>query len=126
MLELIPIEIIEKRIFLLRGHKIMLDRDLAELYGVSTKRLNEQVKRNQGRFPKDFMFKLSKNEADELVAICDRFNTMKHSTVDRRQSLFLFPLPQIRMLPIFSKLPLRLFEFLFTVSGCFFQRLQHH
>lgn len=59
----------------------MLDRDLAFLYEVSTKRLNEQVKRNLRRFPEDFMFQLTKFEKDELVAICDRFNALKHSTV---------------------------------------------
>jgi hypothetical protein len=58
----------------------MIDRDLAELYSVSTKRLNEAVKRNWRRFPEDFMFKLSKTERDELVAICDRFSILKHST----------------------------------------------
>ena len=58
----------------------MMDRDLAELYNVSTKRLNEQVKRNNERFPEDFMFKLAKNEKDELVAKCDRFKTLKHSS----------------------------------------------
>jgi len=59
----------------------MLDRDLAQLYGVTTKRLNEQTRRNIKRFPEDFMFQLTKIEKDELVAICDRFNSMKHSTV---------------------------------------------
>ena len=59
----------------------MIDRDIAELYGVETKRLNEQVKRNIERFPADFMFALNKAEKDELVANCDRFNTLKHSTV---------------------------------------------
>ena len=54
--ELIPKEMIERKILLIRGHKVMLDRDLAELYGASTKRLNEQVKRNKKRFPEDFMF----------------------------------------------------------------------
>lgn len=53
---------IERRIYLLRGQKVMLDRDLAEMYGVSTKRLNEQVKRNPKRFPADFMFQLNKKE----------------------------------------------------------------
>ena len=59
----------------------MLDRDLAELYGVATKRLNEQVKRNVERFPSTFMFQLSSNEMRELVANCDRFKSMKHSSV---------------------------------------------
>jgi uncharacterized protein Yka (UPF0111/DUF47 family) len=60
----------------------MLDRDLAELYGVETKRLNEQVKRNSERFPLDFMFQLKNEEKDELVAKCDRLNNMKHSHVN--------------------------------------------
>ena len=59
----------------------MLDRDLAKLYGVGTKRLNEAVKRNLKRFPADFMFKLDKTETNQLVANCDRFKTLKHSTI---------------------------------------------
>ncbi|MDI6752097.1 MAG: ORF6N domain-containing protein [bacterium] len=62
----VPIERIESKIFLIRGQKVMLDRDLAELYGVPTKRLNEQVKRNIKRFPEDFMFQLTKEEANSL------------------------------------------------------------
>ena len=57
-----------------------IDRDLASLYQVQTKRLNEQVKRNSGRFPAEFCFKLSDKEKDELVANCDRFKTLKHSS----------------------------------------------
>ncbi len=72
---------IENKILVIRGQQVMLDRDLAELYGVETKRLNEQVRRNIERFPEDFMFTLNKTEKDEVVANCDRFNTMKHSTV---------------------------------------------
>ena len=64
---LIPVARIERRIFLLRGEKVMLDRDLAELYGVETKALNQAVKRNIERFPADFMFQVSKGEAD-LIA----------------------------------------------------------
>lgn len=59
---LIPIEIIENKIYLIRGAKVMLDSDLANLYGVSIKRLNEQVKRNLKRFPSDFMFQLNEKE----------------------------------------------------------------
>jgi len=59
-------ERIESRILLIRGHKVMLDADLAELYGVTTKRLNEQVKRNRERFPADFMFQLSVEETENL------------------------------------------------------------
>ena len=75
------IDSIRSRIFTIRGIQVMLDRDLAELYGVPTKRLNEQVRRNAERFPDDFMFHLSKSEMSELVANCDRFNKMKHSSV---------------------------------------------
>jgi hypothetical protein len=62
----------ETLIFQFRGLKVMIDADLADLYDVPTKRLKEQVKRNIGRFPDDFMFELTKNEKDELVANCDR------------------------------------------------------
>ncbi|MDD5450051.1 MAG: ORF6N domain-containing protein [Candidatus Omnitrophica bacterium] len=61
-----PEEIIEQKIFMIRGHRVMLDRDLARLYGVSTKRLNEQVKRNIKRFPDDFMFQLTWDEVKSL------------------------------------------------------------
>lgn len=72
-------EIIQQKIFLIRGKRVMLDRDLAELYGVSTKRLNEQVKRNFKRFPEDFMFKLTLEEKNGLVANCDRLKVLKFS-----------------------------------------------
>ena len=71
---------IENRIFTIREQKVMIDRDLAELYGVETKRLNEAVKRNIARFPAEFMFRLNGNELLELVAICDRFKILKHSS----------------------------------------------
>lgn len=73
---------IENRILTLRGKQVMIDRDLAELYGVETKRLNEQVRRNVERFPEHFRFQLSNQEKDELVANCDRFNGLKHSSVN--------------------------------------------
>ena len=59
---LIPTERIESKIYFIRGQKVMIDSDLAVLYGVSTARLNEQVKRNSQRFPGDFMFQLTKKE----------------------------------------------------------------
>lgn len=59
---LVPLAIIEKRIFLIRGKKVMLDKDLARLYGVETKALNQAVKRNIDRFPEDFMFSLTREE----------------------------------------------------------------
>jgi hypothetical protein len=63
---LIPIERIERAILLIRGQKVMLDTDLAALYGVTTGRLNEQVRRNRERFPEDFMFQLTEEEAKAL------------------------------------------------------------
>jgi len=63
---IIPVEMIERKIYLLRGHKVMLDNDLAELYGVETKRLNEQVRRNLKRFPDDFMLQLPEEESESL------------------------------------------------------------
>lgn len=71
---LIPIERIERTILIIRGQRVMLDADLAELYGVTTKRLNEQVKRNSDRFPEDFMFQLNQKEADFLRS---QFATLK-------------------------------------------------
>jgi hypothetical protein len=65
---IIPLEIIEKRVFLIRGQKVMFDRHLAELYGVPTMRLNEAVKRNLKRFPSDFMFQLTEEENDSLIS----------------------------------------------------------
>lgn len=64
--EIIPQYIIEQKIFLIRGQKVMLDRDLAVLYGVETKILNKAVRRNSDRFPPDFMFQLTKSEFDNL------------------------------------------------------------
>jgi hypothetical protein len=75
----IPIERIEQSIIFLRGEKVMLDADLAVLYGVSTKRLNEQVKRNRDRFPEDFMFQLTEKEKAEVVANCDHLAKLKYS-----------------------------------------------
>ena len=72
---------VESRIMSIREKQIMIDRDLAELYGVETKRLNEAVKRNIERFPERFRFQLTKEEMAELVANCDQFNSLKHSTV---------------------------------------------
>lgn len=59
-------QVFERRIYLVRGQRVMLDSDLAEIYEVPTKRLNEQVRRNLGRLPKDFMFRLTREEAENL------------------------------------------------------------
>ncbi|MBL4656840.1 MAG: ORF6N domain-containing protein [Flavobacteriales bacterium] len=77
--ELIPVEKIDRSILLIRGHKVMLDVDLALIYGVNTKRLNEQVKRNSERFPPDFMFQLTTEEKEQVVANCDHLGNLKFS-----------------------------------------------
>ena len=69
------------KIMFIRGERVMVDTDLAQLYGVTTKRLNEQRRRNSKRFPKHFMFELTKDEKTELVAKCDRLQKLKHSSV---------------------------------------------
>jgi hypothetical protein len=76
---MIPVGKIEHRIYLIRGCKVIVDADLAELYGVPTKRLNEQVKRNSERFPADFMFQLDVEEKAQLVANCDHLEKLKYS-----------------------------------------------
>ena len=62
----VPVEVIERRIYLIRAQKVMLDSDLARLYQVETSNLNKAVKRNLNRFPRDFMFQLSQEEAQSL------------------------------------------------------------
>jgi phage regulator Rha-like protein len=74
---LISLEIIERKIYLIRNVKVMLDSDLAILYGVPAKRLNEQVKRNIKRFPPDFMFQLSENETKRLSGLRSQIATLK-------------------------------------------------
>lgn len=69
-------------IFELRGYKVMIDADLASLYESETKKLKQQVRRNQDRFPDDFMFELTLDEKEQLVTNCDRFNNLKHSSVN--------------------------------------------
>ncbi len=78
--KLIPQKLIEEKILMIRGHKVMLDKDLAELYSVPTKRLNEQVRRNIKRFPEDFMFILTRLEKEEVVANCDHLKSLKFSS----------------------------------------------
>ena len=74
MKELVPVERITSKIYLIRGQKVMLDRDLAELYGVETRVLKQAVKRNLSRFPSDFMFRLSQAEQESLRS---QFVTLK-------------------------------------------------
>jgi hypothetical protein len=79
-LTILPQKIIEERIFHFRNTQVMIDRDLAEFYGVETKKLNQQVKRNIERFPEEFRFQLNSDEKNELVTNCDRFESLKHSS----------------------------------------------
>ena len=75
-------ETIENRIIAIRGEKVLIDGDVAEIYGVETKRVNEAVKNNLDKFPEDYLFELSQEEKDELVEKFDRFNRLKHSTAN--------------------------------------------
>lgn len=84
MKSLVPIEVIEKKILLINGQKMMLDSDLAALYGVTTKRLNEQVRRNLKRFPPDFMYQLSQEEFESLRS---HFATLKTGRGKHRKYL---------------------------------------
>ena len=79
---IIPEESVKSKIFTIREVQVMLDNDLAKLYDVKTKRLNEQVKRNIDRFPEDFMFQLTSSEKNELVAKCDHLQNLKFSSTN--------------------------------------------
>ncbi len=76
---IIPTEVISQKIFIIRGVKVMLDFDLAEIYQVTTKVLNQAVKRNIARFPPDFVFKLSNREKTEVVTNCDHLSNLRFS-----------------------------------------------
>ena len=76
---LIPVEQAEETILFIRGQNVILDADLARLYGTTTKRLNEQVKQNRERFPENFMFQLTTEEKAEVVANCDHLSSLKYS-----------------------------------------------
>jgi len=75
----IPDEIIINKIIVLRDLKVMIDKDLAELYGITTKQLNQQVKRNLKRFPEDFMFQIKQEEKDEIILNFEHLNSLKFS-----------------------------------------------
>lgn len=77
----VELELISEIILDIRGQRLILDRDLAALYGVTTKAFNQAVKRNEARFPADFRVRLTKSEKSELVTKCDRFEALKHSSV---------------------------------------------
>ena len=94
-LELIAAPAIEKRIFVVRGRQVMLDEDLADLYGVETKRLVEQVKRNIERFPADFMFQLDETE---MAALRSQIATSKSGRGGRRYAPYVFTEQGVAML----------------------------
>ena len=75
---------IQQRILLIRGEKVIVDADLAEAYGVTTKALNQAIRRNLHRFPEDFMFQLTKQEKLEVVTNCDHLQKLKYSPVNPR------------------------------------------
>jgi hypothetical protein len=87
-------EIIERKIFLIRGHRVMLDRDLAELYGVETRVLNQAVRRNDDRFPEDFMFQLTR---EETVSLRSQFVTLKRGQ-HRKYATYVFTEQGVAML----------------------------
>lgn len=91
----VSVQFIERRIYLIRGHKVMIDIDLAELYGVSTRELNQQVQRNRKRFPDDFMFQLTKEEGEALRS---QFVISKPGRGGRRYQPYAFTEPGVAML----------------------------
>ena len=91
--DLVPVEVIERRILLIRGHKVMLDSHLAELYEVPTRALNQAVKRNIDRFPEDFMFRLTTEEANRSQIVT---GSQKHR--DPRSLPYAFPEQGVAML----------------------------
>jgi len=70
---------VERRILSIRGQRVLLDADLAALYGVSTRALNQAVKRNRDRFPEDFMFQLTETEKAEVITVCDHLRPLRFS-----------------------------------------------
>ena len=78
-ISIVPNEVIMNKILLIRNQKVMIDRDLAELFGITTKQLNQQVKRNLARFPNNFMFQLTENEKMYVVTNCDHLEKLKFS-----------------------------------------------
>jgi hypothetical protein len=91
----VPVQLIERRIYLIRGHRVMLDSDLAELYGVSTKVFNQAVKRNRDRFPRDFMFQTTVVEANSLRS---QIVTSNHRRGGRRYRPYAFTEQGVAML----------------------------
>lgn len=90
MTEIIPVEVIENKILFIRGKKVMLDRDLAQLYGVETRVLNQAVRRNIERFPEDFMFTLTREEIMRISQIVTSSSTYSVKTLKFSKSVMVF------------------------------------
>jgi len=80
MSEIVRFEDVERRVLTIRGQQVLIDRDVAELYGVETKKVNQAVKRNLDKFPMGYILAFNESEKHELVTNCDRFDMLKHST----------------------------------------------
>src|SRR4030066_1195400 len=102
---LIPLEPIERSILMIRGQKVMLDRDLAQLYGVETRALNQAVRRNIDRFPEDFMFRLTR---EEIMRISQFVISSVHPGIKTLRKLEIVPESGILIVSVY-KLPLLLF-----------------
>jgi hypothetical protein len=76
---IVPVGDVSQRILIIRGQRVILDADLSRLYGVTTKRLNEQIRRNSERFPDDFLFQLTSEEKQQVVANCDHLKNLRFS-----------------------------------------------
>lgn len=100
-MQVINQEQVQEKIIMIRNQKVIIDADVAELYGVETKRINEAVKNNPGKFPKGYLFNLNKQEKDQLVENFDRFRKLKHSSV----SLKVFTEKGLYMLATILKSP---------------------
>jgi hypothetical protein len=98
MESLVPSEVIESKILLLQGRKVMLDRDLAELYGVETRALNQAVRRNIERFPEDFMFPLTREEIGRISQFVTSSSTIGHDSLKFSKSVTAFTEYGIAML----------------------------
>ena len=95
---IVPIEVIERKIFLIRGHKVMLDRDLAQLYNVETRVLNQAVRRNIDRFPPDFMFSLTREEIMRISQIVISSMPAKNDTLKFAKNVQVFTEHGVAML----------------------------
>lgn len=102
---IVPIEMIDKRIFLIRGHKVMLDRDLAQLYCVETRVLNQAVRRNIDRFPDDFMFLLTRDEIMRISQFVISSMSSKNDTLKFSKNVQVFTEHGVAMLSSVLKSP---------------------